>query len=153
VGRSRPPARKFDAERKATFLTALEAHGMVTTAARAAAITSHTVHEHRKADEAFAQAWVQAYAAYCDRLEMEAYRRAVEGVDEPVYQGGELAGVVRKYSDALLTLKLKRHRPEQYRERLQVNADVTARKVTAMVPSSMGEDAWTAWSAKEPSEP
>jgi hypothetical protein len=146
---------RFDDERKVTFLAALEAHGMVTTAARAAAITTETVYQHRKADEAFAQAWAEAYAAYCDRLEMEAYRRAVDGVDEPVYQQGALVGVVRKYSDALLTLKLKRHRPEQYRERVQVNADVTARRVTAMVPSSMSEEAWTAWStaAKEPSEP
>lgn len=150
-----PPALKFDDERKATFLAALEAHGMVTTAARAAAVTTDTVYKHRKADEAFAHAWAEAYAAYCDRLEMEAYRRAVDGVDEPVYQQGELVGVVRKYSDALLTLKLKRHRPDQYRERVQVYADVTARRVTAMVPSSMSEDAWTAWSAaaKEPSEP
>jgi hypothetical protein len=128
---------------------------MVTTAARAAAVSTETVYQHRKADEAFAQAWAEAYAAYCDRLEMEAYRRAVDGVDEPVYQQGELVGVVRKYSDALLTLKLKRHRPEQYRERVQadINANVTVRPIMAVLPSSLSKDRWAELVAPAPPKP
>lgn len=53
-----------------------------------------------------------------------------------------MVGVVRKYSDALLTLKLRRHRPDQYRERVQVNADVATRRVMIAPPSSMDDDAW-----------
>jgi hypothetical protein len=79
----RPPALKFDDERKARFLATLEEHGMVTIAARAAAVTTDTVYKHREADEAFAKAWEEACAAYCDRLEMEAYRRALKAWTSP----------------------------------------------------------------------
>lgn len=37
-----------------------------------------------------------------EALEDIAYTRAVEGVQEPVYQRGELAGYITKYSDPLL---------------------------------------------------
>ena len=46
-----------------------------------------------------------------DNLEAEAYRRAVEGVERPVYQGGRLVGTVREYSDSLLTIMLRARHP------------------------------------------
>jgi hypothetical protein len=56
-------------------------------------------------------------------LEDEALRRAVEGVEEPVYQGGKQVGVIRKYSDALLMFLLKAARPEKYRENYSIRHD------------------------------
>lgn len=58
-------------------------------------------------------------------LEQEAYRRAVEGVEEPVYQGGELVGTVRRYSDKLLEFLLRGRRPQVYRENAGPDAPVT----------------------------
>jgi hypothetical protein len=49
------------------------------------------------------------------RLEDEAVRRAYEGVERPVFQGGKQVGVVREYSDTLLIFLLKALRPEKYR--------------------------------------
>lgn len=63
--------------------------------------------------EAFAAAGEQA----ADRLEREAWRRAVNGVERPVYYQGEQCGVVREYSDTLLIFLLKGFRPEKYQER------------------------------------
>lgn len=75
----------------------------------------------RKNDPEFAEAWLLALEAGNDVLEAEALRRAVDGVDEPVFtQKGELAGHVRKYSDTLLALLLKAHLPEKFRERSEV---------------------------------
>ena len=52
----------------------------------------------------------------------EAYRRAVLGVAEPVYQGGELVGTVQRYSDRLLEFLIRGRRPQTYRDntRLEV---------------------------------
>lgn len=54
-------------------------------------------------------------------LEDEARRRAVDGVDEPVFQGGELVGHVRRYSDRLLEFLLRGRRPTVYREGASVD--------------------------------
>ncbi len=49
-----------------------------------------------------------------DGIESEAHRRAVDGVDVPVFHGGVQVGAIRRYSDALLALLLKRWRPHVY---------------------------------------
>ena len=50
----------------------------------------------------------------------ELYRRAVEGVAEPVFYQGEAIGAIRKYSDRCLELFLKSRFPEMFRERHEV---------------------------------
>jgi hypothetical protein len=59
----------------------------------------------------------EAHKEACDRLEQEARRRAVEGVDEPVFYKGEHCGVVRKYSDTLLIFLLNGAMPHKYKSR------------------------------------
>jgi hypothetical protein len=55
-----------------------------------------------------------------DRLEEEAWRRAVDGVDEPVgFYRGKPSAWVKRYSDTLLIFLLKALRPEKYRERYE----------------------------------
>lgn len=85
-----------------------------------AGIGRQSAYDWRRDDAEFAAAWDDAVDQAADRMEREALRRAVEGVDEPVYQGGELVGYVRKYSDTLLIFLLKAARPEKYRERAEV---------------------------------
>jgi len=51
--------------------------------------------------------------------ENEADRRAIEGVEEPVYQKGKLVGKVRKFSDALLMFRIKKLNPA-YRDRVEL---------------------------------
>ena len=46
-------------------------------------------------------------------LEDEARRRAVDGVDEPVFQQGKQVGTIRKHSDTLLIFLLKGIRPQE----------------------------------------
>ncbi len=71
-----------------------------------------------------------------DVLEQEARRRAVEGVSEPVYYMGAEVGSVQKYSDTLMCLLLKGHKPQKYRERTDLN--VTGMDVvTAAMQSAM----------------
>ena len=94
------------------------------------------MYQWRAADADFAAAWDEALETAADRLEGEAWRRGVEGVDEPVF--GRVAkdtdgqiGVIRKYSDAMLDRLLKARRPEKFRERHDVtqSGNVTVRVV------------------------
>lgn len=72
-------------------------------------------HELEKRDPEFAEQVCQAVEAGTDVLEDEARRRAFEGVEKPVYQGGKLVGTVREYSDTLLIFLLNGRRPEKFR--------------------------------------
>jgi hypothetical protein len=98
------------------FLTALERFGNVTRACRFARISRETAYNWREADKPFASAWRHALDDAADRLEQEAWRRAVTGTKKPVYQGGDLVGHIQEYSDTLLIFLMKAANPGKYRE-------------------------------------
>ena len=100
------------AKRKRDFLEAFEKTGNVSAACRAASIPRSTINEYRRRDGQFAIDWDIAFQNAVDSLEMEAWRRARDGVDKPIYQGGQLVGSVTEYSDTLLTFLLRGHRSE-----------------------------------------
>lgn len=118
--------RRITTAQKGAFLALLRQNGVVTDAAEGAGISRAVIYTLRTRDGAFAAAMDEAVAEACDRLEAEAWRRAVVGVEEPVYgrvakdQDGEI-GRVHKYSDTLMALLLKAHKPEKYRERAEVD--------------------------------
>ncbi|QDH84312.1 hypothetical protein Axy16_007 [Achromobacter phage vB_AxyS_19-32_Axy16] len=108
---------KLLSQQKEVFLENLAMNGNVTLAARAAGWKYPTIAErYRAEDEQFAEAWVDALTQATDAMEYEARRRAMEGWDEPVWYMGEQVGSVRKYSDKLLEMMLKAHRPGRFRE-------------------------------------
>lgn len=115
-------------KKQEAFLDALRKAGNVSEACAAAGIPRRTVYDWRDADAAFAAAWEGALDEAADTMEREAFRRAVEGVEKPVFQGGEEVGRIRDYSDTLLIFLLKAARPEKYRER----ADVQQRGTTTI---------------------
>src|SRR5260221_9588879 len=99
--------------------------------------TSRTrVYELRKAEPAFADRWEEAEQVAADRLEQEAWRRAVEGVQEPLVSAGKVVRdddgqpiAIRRYSDQLLIALLRAHRPARFRDQSQtVNIAVSPEK-------------------------
>jgi hypothetical protein len=117
------------------FLAVLATNANVTKACEAVGIARKTAYEHRSKDADFAAEWDDALEAATDLLEHEARRRAMDGTEKPVYQGGELVGYVREYSDALMTLLLKAHRPKRFRERMDLTgADGGPLKFESMTP-------------------
>jgi hypothetical protein len=96
------------------FLAALEETAIVSKAAKKAKITRSAVYVARNQDEEFAKAWDTALELGIATLEDEAIRRARDGVLDPVYQGGERVGSIRKYSDTLLIFLLKTRKPGIY---------------------------------------
>lgn len=105
-----------------TFLDALAEGATVADAARAAKTSKTTVYQWRAADPAFAKEWAIAYQIGGDTLEAEARRRAVEGVLEPVYQGGKVVGHIRRFSDTLLIFLLKARNPHRFCDRVRAAA-------------------------------
>jgi hypothetical protein len=113
---------RLTGRRKQHFLEVLAKCGNVTAAAEAAGVARCVPYEHRKTDDAFAKAWEEAEEVAADRLEAEAGRRGVEGVEEPVISLGKVVEradgeplMIRRYSDTVLLALLRAHRPEKYR--------------------------------------
>lgn len=110
------------------FIQHLCVTGNISASARYAGVSRSTVHRWRDADPVFAELWADAEEEGVDALEQEARRRATEGDEEYVVSMGQLVKdpetgaflTTRKRSDTLMTLLLKAHRPEKYRERHDV---------------------------------
>lgn len=129
---------------KPAFLAALRNMPVIRHACDAVGINRSTAWRAREADELFAKEWDEAMADGVDAAEAAAFKRGVEGFDEPVVFQGRLSMVpvlnpdgtmavheesgepimrpltVRKHSDALLALVLKGRRKEVYADRTEL---------------------------------
>lgn len=96
------------------FLEAFKKTGIAGNAAKLVNVSTSTVNRWRQNDRAFEAAYNEALAEANGVIEKEAFRRAVEGWDEPVFQGGKQVlspdgtpAIVHKYSDRLLEVLLR----------------------------------------------
>ena len=96
------------------FLAQLRETGNVSAAARVAGTCRSRCYEWRRRDRVFAAAWADALEEAADRLEMEAFRRAVRGVGEERFFQGSVVGEVTHYSDSLLMFLLRARRPGRF---------------------------------------
>jgi len=108
---------------QSVFLDHLRKSANVSDAARAAGIDRKTAYNWRHGDELFCEKWKQALEEATDLLEAEARRRAIHGYEEPLLYGGRLVcdaegnPVTRtRYSDGLLRMLLRAHRPSSFRD-------------------------------------
>lgn len=109
---------KKSASRMQLILDILASGMSVKAAAAAAGVDRTTALRWKNEDPEFRKAWEDAVEAGADVLEDEAFRRARDGVQKPVYQGGELVGHVQEYSDTLMQLLLRGRRPGRYKDRV-----------------------------------
>lgn len=142
--KSKSPAKKqskrdLPSLKKAAFLAAYAKTGNITAAAKVAKV-NRGQHYDWLLDPDYERAFASAHQEAAELLELEARRRAMEGVHEPViYQGAlqyeavrDKTGApkldpetgeallrpltIRRYSDTLLIFLLKGAKPETYRE-------------------------------------
>jgi hypothetical protein len=134
------------------FLGAFAETGSVTAAARAADIYRST-HYYWLENPEYAKAFDQAQEEATDRLEEEARRRAVQGVQRLKFGGngaplkdprtGEVY-VEHVYSDSLLVALLRANRPEKYADRHKheisnlSNDELIAKARAALIASGDG---------------
>ena len=112
--------------KKRAFLTAFAVLGTKVLAMRAVGLSNAVVYTKQWAeDRPFQAALSRARTMAADVFEHEAFRRGVQGVEEP---GGGYMGqpgwIVRKYSDILLIFTLKGLLPERYRERVDLRGSL-----------------------------
>lgn len=111
---------KFTDQAREKFLTILRATCNVAEAARTCGISRRCAYDHRAADPDFAAAWDEAEQEAADALEREAWRRGVEGTDKPVVYQGVITATYKEYSDRMLEILLKAHRPDKFVERQEL---------------------------------
>jgi len=123
--------------KKRALLAAFRETASISRAAAMAEVR-RTSHYDWMKDPAYAAAFNEAREQAAQVLEDEAVRRAHEGVEEPIFQGGRRVGTVRKYSDVLLIFLLKGLRPDRYKER--VAAEHTGKDSTQPIVIRISED-------------
>jgi hypothetical protein len=111
------------ADWRPAFLDAIRVSGNVRLATNAAGIDRSTPYRRAQRDPKFAEAWAAAEQDAVDTLEAEARRRALHG------------------SDGLLMFLLRAHRPERYRDSIDVRLDVRreAERIAAKLGMSADE--------------
>lgn len=144
------------------FLVNFRVTGNHSAAARHANISRDVVYKRRLSDVKFDEAYRDAEAEACDRLELEAYRRAHDGVRRPLFQAGkqmfykrvrvdpegknvrhesgdllydEFPAEIVEYSDFLLIRLLEARRPEKFR-----STSTVANDPASMVKIYLGVD-------------
>ena len=113
-------ARAVRSAKKKAFLSAYKECATVTHAALAAKISRRNHYRWLETDQNYRLAFEEARTEACEAMISEARRRAVEGVEEPVYYQGKVVGTVQTYSDNLLMFLIKGAMPEKYRERYEI---------------------------------
>jgi len=124
------PELKMTPDFKQTFTRLLGDLPNITAVCRLLNISCGTISYTRSNDPEFDQAVRDALEEGHDMLEEEARRRAVEGVEKPVFFNGVQVGAVREYSDPLLMFLLKGCKPKKFNPGTQVKFDNNQEKVT-----------------------
>lgn len=112
-------------KRRKKFLAVLAESGSVTIAAETVGIRRQAVYKARDGDPEFYAAWDKALDTYLDKLEREADRRGVEGIDHPVTFQGVITDTYKVFSDNLLMFRMKALAPQKYRENVKIEGSVT----------------------------
>lgn len=100
------------------FLKAYARHGTVTHASRDAGVHVSYHYNWLEIDPEYPAKFKFAHQEAVEALELEARRRAIEGVEEPTgWYKGEPGGFVKRYSDTLLIFLLKGALPDKYKDR------------------------------------
>ena len=110
---------RVHSQKVAKFFRELARSGSVTLASERSGIRRYTLYRMRAQDETFAKRWDRHLSLGIDRLQDDALRRAVDGVEQPVWRGGKKVGTVQRYDNRLLQFLLRAHRPEIYAEKKQ----------------------------------
>lgn len=114
------PQRTGEFAWRPAFIAALRQHGNVTAAADHAGINRTTAYRLRDANKEFEAEWDAALLEAADRIEFEALRRAKRGVLKPIYYQGKRVGYEREYSDTLMGMMLKGHKPDKYGDKITI---------------------------------
>jgi hypothetical protein len=113
-------SKKFMTQKREEFLFYLSQTGNATAAADTVGIELSHLYRFRLVNPEIEAGWSEAIRIATLGLEGELFRRAT-GWDEPLYQGGQEVGTIRKQSDTCLIFALKGRMREIYGEQSKVD--------------------------------
>lgn len=151
-------AQRMSMEKRRIFLRHFALRGIILDGVSAARVSRSAVNAWRES-EWFEMLYQAAMDEAADRIEAEAYRRSVDGYDEPVVYQGQMAYTVdengerrlvtiKKYSDQLMALMLKGAKPDKYRDNHKVEHTGNAGGVL-IVPGGISADEWSKQAAEQ----
>jgi hypothetical protein len=114
--KGRPPG-KFTVAARRKFLETLARGSTFTAAAEACGVSREAIYKRRRKDPTFAASIEAALSTGNQAIDDEIWRRAIDGVDEPIVSAGKIIGTKRVYSDSLLIRLAESRMPEKYRHR------------------------------------
>ncbi|HEX8124928.1 MAG TPA: hypothetical protein VF548_05035 [Allosphingosinicella sp.] len=115
--RRRPRLDGWTEEKQRRFIEVLADTGLVSAAAQAVGMSRESAYRLRRSAHgaAFARAWDAARSHAGGVVEDIAFERALEGVEQNVYdENGEVVCTKRVYNDRLLMFLLRHLKPERY---------------------------------------
>jgi len=123
------------------FLSLVETTGLICLPALEVGLSYRTINQLMRRVPEFGAAVEEAQEAYADRLEEKALRVGDpdRGWLEPVYHKGDVVGQVRRFSERMMELTLKKHRPE-YRDKLSIDATVKGGVLLVSATASSPEE-------------
>lgn len=119
---------KRSPQRDKIFIQKIRAGLPFMTACAAAGYSKKAVYDRMRKDEAFKDQYYEAQELYDDTLEIEADRRAVQGVRKPIWYKGERIGYERQYSDSLLLKRLQATKPHKYKDQQAIEFEGTLKQ-------------------------
>jgi len=112
---------KIRHRKKRAFLAAFAEAGTVLGASEASGVDRQSHYNWLRDDVLYVEVFAAAKELSIDKLEKTARKRAIDGVEEPVYQGGKEVGKQIKYSDTLLMFLLNGEKPQKYKQRHEMS--------------------------------
>src|SRR3990167_4460043 len=103
-------------------------------------IDRRKVYDWRQEDPDFEAELTKAAGIYVEKLEAEADRRGVEGIDKGVFYLGDKVATEKQYSDTLLIFRLKALAPDKYRERQEISGQINHVLIKEVEVRLVGEE-------------
>jgi hypothetical protein len=126
---------------KHAFLEAYAEWANISYACKVSGVARQNIYDWQEHDAEFSASFHRAESAATERLEREAWRRAVEGspYERTSYWHGEPVGTDHKieYSDQLMMLLLRARRPDLYREKVDVAVNQVVKTIAGVDPATV----------------
>ena len=142
---NRRPNSQLTEDQIQAYLDEVARTGLLMKSAKAAGVSYQTIKRFREEHDDFEALVQEALDLYREAIEEEIHRRAIEGVETPVFGnlgpglGSGEVGQVRKFSDKLLELHAKRH-IAAYRDKAQIDANITGGVLLVREPPESEEE-------------
>ena len=107
---------KLDKRRIAIYLNHLARTGRIIESATMAGVSHSAVKNRRLSKPEFKLLEAEAKEIFIESMEERAHEMAFIGIEEPVFQGGELVGHRTRLSEKLVEFLLKANAPDKYRD-------------------------------------